>query len=43
MDLDECKCNWGTYTCLESGYERCKACGVVTNATREEFDADYNN
>jgi hypothetical protein len=40
MDFDDCEHNYGTYTCFESGYERCKACGVVMNASKEEFYSD---
>ena len=40
MDFEECKHNYGTSTCFESGYERCNACGVVMNASREEFNSD---
>jgi len=39
MDYEECTHEYGTYTEKdEPGVERCKACGIVMNMTREEFE-----
>lgn len=37
---EDCEHTDGSYFCFESGYDRCKCCGIVLNATKEEFYKD---
>ena len=39
-DFEICEHTDGNYFCFESGYERCKSCGIIMNVTKEQFESE---